>query len=116
MPARPAERRIHLIAVTAVVVVGLYDVIMLGPVTGELYRDLFGQFGVALPAPTQFLVDARWLLLGIAVVVHTAAAALYRRRFGLAICAVALIMSTLMTVFWLSAVHLAMFTVAATTR
>ena len=48
---------------TVVAVVGLYDLLLFWPAQTYLKAHAFADFGDALPAPAQFIVDTHWFLL-----------------------------------------------------
>ncbi len=105
-------RVLPVIAATTVVVVGIYDVVLLGPATVWLEGQLVPDFGSALPAGTQFIVDTHWVLLAGVVLTHGGAAWWARRRFGLAACVAAMVLSAALTGFWAWAAQLPFFSLA----
>jgi hypothetical protein len=97
---------------TVVVVVGAYNLVLLGPATSWLEANAFVDFGSALPAPTQFLVDAHWVLFAGVVLTHVFAVWASKLRGGVALCIAALLTSVLLTLCWVFAMHLPFFSIA----
>lgn len=101
-------RVVPLVSMTVVAVVGFYDLVLLWPATTYLKAHAFADFGDALPAPTQFIVDTHWFLL-LAVAITAGAAWAAHRRFGAAACVAAIVFSGVLTTFWVWAMHLPLF-------
>ena len=104
--------RVQVVLATVVVVVGAYTLVLLGPATSWLETNAFVDFGSALPAPAQFLVDAQWpLFLGV-LLTHGFAVWASKLRGGAAICIAAIFTSVLFTGGWIFAMHLPFFSIA----
>ena len=101
-----------LMSLTAVLVVGIYDVLLLGPATQWLKANAFVEFGDALPAPAQFMADSHWFFLLAVVATHGGAVWASHRRFGVPACALAITFSACLTTFWVWAMHLPFFSIA----
>lgn len=104
--------KVQVVLATVVVVVAVYDLLLLGPATRWLEVNAFVDFGSALPAPTQFLVDAHWPLIAGVVLTHGFAVWASKLRGGVALCIAALLASVLLTVCWVFAMHLPFFSIA----
>lgn len=101
----------HLVLATAVAVVGVYDLALLGPATSWLKAKLT-DFGDALPAPTQFFFDAQWFLIGSVGVAHAFVMWGSKHRAGVAVCLATIVGSVLLTAFWAFAIQLPFFAIA----
>lgn len=104
--------RVQVVLATVVVVVGAYNLLLLGPATHWLETNAFVDFGSALPAPAQFLVDAHWPLIAGVVLTHGFAVWASNLRGGVAICFAAILTSGLLTACWVFAMHLPFFSIA----
>lgn len=108
-----SPRVVPVVLVTVVALIGFYDVLLLWPATTYLQDHAFADFGDALPAPAQFIVDTQRYLLLAVVISHAVAAWSAHRRFGVAACVAAVGFSGALTAFWVWAMHLPFFAVAA---